>query len=69
MMRTIMQADRIAAGYIRNGVFYGLVGAAFAALGLIQYRFLGVQALFFIIIGVFLLYASAANFLEARKYR
>lgn len=69
MMRTIIQAERIAVGYVRNGVFYGLVGAAFGALGLIQYRFLGMQALFFIILGVFLLYASALNFLEARKYR
>lgn len=69
MLKTIMQTERIACGYIRNGVFYGLVGAAFAVLGLIQYRFPGIQALFFVTIGVFLLYALAAIFLETHKYR
>jgi hypothetical protein len=67
--RTNTQAQRIGSGYVRNGVFYGLVGAAFAGLGLIQYRFLGLQALFFIFIGVFLIYAAAANLLESRNYR
>jgi sulfite exporter TauE/SafE len=69
MARTVLQAQRTGAGYMRSAVFYGLAGGAFAALGLIQYRFLGLQAVFFILIGLFLLYAGIANFLEARRYR
>jgi hypothetical protein len=56
------------AGYIRNGIFYSLVGALFEVFGLVQYRFLGIQALFFGLIGVSLLYAGVANFLEGRRY-
>lgn len=69
MTRMIQQAQRIGAGYFRNGIFYGLVAAVFVALGIIQYRFLGPQAVFFVLVGIFLAYAAAANFLEARKYR
>lgn len=68
-VRGILQAERAGAGYIRSGVFYGLAGAAFAILGIVQLRFLGLQAVFFILIGLFLLYASAANFLEWRRFR
>ena len=67
--RGVVQAKRVASGYMRNTVFYGLVGALFAGFGLSQLRFLGLQALFFMLIGVFLLYAAIANFIEARKYR
>lgn len=67
--RGILQARRLRSGYMRNALFYGLVGVLFAAFGLSQYRFLGLQAVFFIMIGVFLLYAAAANFLEGRRYR
>ena len=67
--RSILQAMRIGSGYLRNAVFYGLVGLLFAGFGISQYRFLGLQAVFFMLIGVFLLYAAAANFFEARKYR
>lgn len=67
--RGILQAERAGAGYVRSGVFYGLAGLAFAILGIIQLRFLGLQAVFFILIGLFLLYASAANFMEARRFR
>ncbi len=66
--RSVLQASRIGSGYMRNAVFYGLVGLLFAGFGLSQYRFLGLQAVFFILIGIFLLYAAAANFLESRKY-
>jgi len=69
LMRGILQSQRIGAGYVRNAIFYGLAGAAFATLGLLQYRYLGLQAVFFILIGIFLLYAAAANLVEARKYR
>jgi sulfite exporter TauE/SafE len=67
--RGILQATRIGSGYARNAVFYGLVGVLFAGFGLSQYRFLGLQAVFFMLVGVFLLYAAVANFLESRKYR
>ena len=63
------QARRVGPGYIRNAVFYGLVGALFAGFGIIQLRYLGLQAVFFMLIGVFLLYAALANWLEARKFR
>lgn len=68
-LRAMLQAERAGAGYIRSGVFYGLAGAAFAILGIVQLRFLGLQAVFFILIGLFLLYASAANLLEGRRFR
>ncbi len=67
--RAILQAQRMHSGYVRNALFYGLVGVLFAGYGLSQYRFLGLQALFFMMIGVLLLYAAAANYLEGRKYR
>jgi hypothetical protein len=34
-----------------------------------QFRFLGLQAVFFMLIGAFLLYASVANYLEGRKQK
>lgn len=65
--RSLLQARRVGAGYVRNAVFYGLVGTLFAAFGAVQLRFLGLQAVFFMLIGLFLLYAAVANFLESRK--
>ena len=67
--RGILQAQRVGAGYLRNAVFYGLVGILFGGFGWLQYRFLGLQAVFFFMIGVLLLYAAAANFVEGRKYK
>jgi hypothetical protein len=67
-IRGILQTERAAAGYVRSGVFYGLAGAAFAILGIVQLRFLGIQAVFFLLIGLFLLWAAAANFLEGRRF-
>ena len=61
-IRGILQAERAGAGYFRSGVFYGLAGAAFAILGFVQLRFLGLQAVFFILIGLFLLYACGGQF-------
>ena len=66
---SILQASRVGLGYIRNAVFYGLVGLVFAALGVSQLRFLGIQALVFIGVGLLLMYAAAANFLESRRFR
>ena len=67
--RNLFQSKRAASAYIRNAIFYGLVGLLFAGFGLMQLRFLGLQAVFFILIGVFLLYASIANYLEGRKQK
>ncbi len=67
--RGILQARRLGSGYIRNAVFYGLVGVLFIAFGWIQARFLGLQAVFLLLIGIFLLYDAVANLLEARKYK
>lgn len=67
--RSLSQSKRVASAYIRNAIFYGLVGLLFAGFGWMQLRFLGLQAVFFILIGVFLLYASIANYLESRKQR
>jgi len=41
----------------------------FAALGIVELRFLGLQAVLFMLIGLFLLYAAAANMLEARRFK
>jgi hypothetical protein len=67
--RGFLQAKRVSSGYLRNAVFYALVGFLFAGFGLLQYRLLGYQAVFFMLIGLFLLYAAATNFLEGRKYK
>lgn len=69
LVRAIVQAQRVGSGYLRNAVFYGLAGALFAGFGLVQYRFLGLQAVFFTLIGLFLLYAAVANLVESQKYR
>lgn len=67
--RNLLQVKRIGSNYRRNAVFYFLSGFLFAGFGLYQYRFAGLQALFLIFIGLFLLYAATANFLESRKFK
>lgn len=67
--RNLLQAHRIGSNYLRNAVFYFLSGGLFAGFGLYQLRFTGLQALFLLFIGLFLLYAAVANFLESRKYQ
>jgi len=67
--RNILQAQRVGSSYLRNAIFYGLVGALFAGFGIMQLRFLGWQAVFFLMIGIFLLYAAGANYFESRKYK
>jgi hypothetical protein len=67
--RNILQSKRIGSVYLRNAIFYFLVGVLFTGFGLLEYRFLGLEAVFFILIGLFLLYAAIANFLEKRKYK
>jgi len=66
--RNLLQTQRVGSNYRRNAVFYFLSGVLFAGFGLYQYRFAGLQALFLMFIGFFLLYAAVANFLESRKY-
>lgn len=67
--RGIQQARRVSSGYERNAVFYFLVGALFTGFGFFQYRYLGWQAVFFMLIGLFLFYAAVANYVEGRKYK
>jgi sulfite exporter TauE/SafE len=67
--RNLFQSKRVSSSYMRNAIFYGLVGALFAGFGVIQYRFLGLQAVFFMMIGLFLLYAASANYFEGRKHK
>lgn len=67
--RNLLQSRRAGSAFVRNAIFYGLVGALFLAFGGMQLRFLGLQALFFMLIGAFLLYAAIANYLEARRLR
>ncbi len=67
--RNLFQSKRVSSTYMRNAIFYGLVGVLFAGFGLMQYRFLGLQAVFFMMIGLFLLYAASANYFEGRKHK
>ncbi len=67
--RNLFQSKRVSSAYTRNAIFYGLVGILFAWFGYIQYRFIGIQAIFFMLIGLFLLYAATANYFESRKHK
>ena len=67
--RNLFQSKRVSTTYMRNAIFYGLVGLLFAGFGLVQYRFLGMQAVFFMMIGLFLLYAASANYFEGKKHK
>ncbi|RJP54039.1 MAG: hypothetical protein C4586_00470 [Anaerolineaceae bacterium] len=67
--RTLFQSKRVVSGYIRNAIFYGLVGTVFGGFGLWQLKWLGLQAVIFIMLGVFLLYAAGANYFEGRKHK
>ena len=54
--------------YLRNAIFYGVVGLLFTAFGVSQLQWLGLQAVVYAVIGLALLYAALANYLESRKY-
>jgi hypothetical protein len=69
MQRNILQSKRVGSDYIRNTIFYGIVGILFTGFGISQLRWLGLQAVIYLLIGLALLYASVANYLESRKYR
>ena len=64
----LVQSQRVRSGFVRNGIFYALVGVVFAGLGISQLRYLGFQAVFFIVVGALLLYVALANFLEGRRF-
>ncbi len=68
-VRNILQAQRIGSSYLRNAIFYGLVGLAFAGFGFWQLNWLGLQAALFMVLGIFLLIAAGMNFVESRKYK
>ena len=67
--RNILQSKRVGSDYLRNTVFYGVVGVLFTAFGISQLQWLGLQAVVYVMIGLALLWAAAANYLESRKYR
>ena len=69
MQRNILQSRRVKSDYVRNTIFYGIVGILFTWFGLSQLQWLGLQAIVYLIIGLALLWASAANYLERRKYK
>jgi len=69
MQKNMLQSKRVASDYIRNTIFYGLVGTLFTAFGFSQLRWLGWQAVVYLLIGLALLYAAAANYLESRRYK
>lgn len=69
MQRNILQSKRVGSDYLRNTIFYGAVGFFFTAFGISQLRWLGLQAGIYLLIGLALLWAAMANYLESRKYR
>jgi hypothetical protein len=69
MQKNILQSKRVGSDYVRNTIFYGIVGILFAGFGLSQLRFLGLQALVYLMIGLALIWAALANYLESRKYK
>jgi len=69
MQQNIVQAKRVGSDYLRNTIFYGSVGILFTAFGASQIRWLGLQAVVYLMIGLALLWAAAANFIESRKYK
>ena len=69
MQRNILQSKRVGSDYLRNTIFYGVVGILFTAFGISQLNWLGLQALVYAAIGLALLWAAVANYLESRKYK
>ncbi len=69
MQKNILQSKRVGSDYLRNTVFYGVVGLFFTVYGASQLKWLGLQAAIYLVIGLALLWAAAANYLESRKYK
>ncbi len=69
MRKNILQSRRVGSDYMRNTIFYGIVGILFTAFGVSQLQWLGLQAVIYVMIGLALLWAALANYLESRKYK
>lgn len=69
MQKNILQSKRVGSDYVRNTIFYGVVGVLFTTFGASQLRWLGLQAVVYLMIGLALLWAAVANYLESRKYK
>lgn len=69
MKRNILQSKRVGSDYMRNTIFYGIVGMLFSVFGFSQLKWMGLQAVIYLMIGLALLYAAIANYLESRKYK
>lgn len=69
MQRNILQSKRVGSDYLRNTIFYGVVGILFTAFGISQLNWLGLQAVVYVMIGLAVLWAALANYLESRKYK
>ena len=69
LQKNILQSKRVGSDYVRNTIFYGSVGILFTAFGASQLQWLGLQAVVYLMIGLALLWAALANYLESRKYR
>jgi sulfite exporter TauE/SafE len=69
LQKNIVQSKRVGSDYVRNTIFYGVVGILFTAFGFSQLRFLGLQALVYLMIGLALVWAAMANYLESKKYK
>ncbi len=67
--KNILQSKRVGSDYVRNTIFYGSVGILFTAFGASQLKWLGLQAVVYLMIGLALLWAALANYLESRKYK
>src|SRR5689334_2123015 len=69
LQKNMLQAKRVGSDYLRNAIFYGSVGILFTAFGASQLKWLGLQAAVYLLIGLALLWAAVANYLESRKYK
>jgi hypothetical protein len=69
MQRNILQSRRVKSDYVRNTIFYGIVGILFTWFGISQLQWLGLQAVVYLLIGLALLWAAGANYFESRKYK
>jgi hypothetical protein len=69
LQKNLLQSKRAGSDYVRNAIFYGIVGILFTAFGSSQLRFLGLQAVVYLLIGLALLWAALSNYLESRKYK
>ncbi len=69
MQKNILQSKRVGSDYLRNTIFYGIVGILFTGFGISQIQWLGLQGIVYTMIGLALLWAAVANYLESRNYK